>query len=44
MTFPLELDKAVEKEGYKVERLCDSVVYVRKLECNYLPGFYYLVL
>lgn len=43
-TSQLNLDKGVDGEKYKVERLCDSVVYVKKSECGHLLDLYYIVL
>ena len=38
-----ELDTSNDKSGkYKVEAICDSMVYVRESE-GHLPGLYYLV-
>ena len=31
-------------EEYKVEAIWDNALYARKLELDYLPGLYYLVL
>ena len=39
----LEFKAGSDNEEYEVEDICDSVVYVRKSEAGYLPGFYYLV-
>ena len=30
-------------EEYKVEAIRDSIIYVNKLEGDYLPGLYYLI-
>lgn len=38
----IKLDKRVNKE-YKVEVICDSAVYAKKSEIEYLPGLYYLI-
>ena len=39
-----ELDAGDNEGGkYKVEAICDSVVYARESETGHLPGLYYLV-
>lgn len=43
MISQLEFDKSGDGEKYKIERICDSKVYVKKSK-NYRPSFYYLVL
>lgn len=42
ITAQLELNKSDSKE-YKIETICNSKVYAKKLDSGNLPGFYYLV-
>ncbi len=39
----IERDESNGKE-YKVKAICDSKVYAKELNSDYLPGFYYLIL
>ena len=38
-----ELDAGNDSDEYKVEAICDSIVYARESESGHLPGLYYLV-
>lgn len=40
----LEFDDSEADGKYKVEVICNSVVYIKELEGDQLPGLYYLVL
>ena len=37
-----ELDTNNNNEKYKIETICNSIVYTKKLKSNYLLKFYYL--
>lgn len=32
------------KEKYKIEKICNSIIYTKEFETGHLPGLYYLVL
>ena len=39
----LKFEAGGNNKEYKMEGICDSMVYARELEMGYLPGLYYLV-
>ena len=39
----LEFEAGGNNKEYKVEGICNSAVYARKLEMGHISGFYYLV-
>ncbi len=43
--FQIEFKNDGDSEEYKVEAICDSKVYAKKLDNgHHLPGLYYLIL
>ena len=42
-TLQLEFKDDGEGEEYKVEAICDSVVYAKELESGHLLGLYFLI-
>lgn len=42
--FKLKFNKSSNNKKYKSEKICDNIVYNKKLKSGHLPGFYYLVL
>ena len=43
IAIQLEFDISVNNKEYKMEGICNSVVYAKKLETSHLSGLYYLV-
>ena len=39
----LEFKAGSNNKEYKIESICNSAVYARKLEAGHLSGFYYLI-
>ena len=38
-----KLDAGKDSNKYKLETICDSMVYARESKSGHLPGLYYLV-
>lgn len=42
-TLQLEFEDDGKGKEYKVEAICDSVIYVRELKSGHFSGLYYLI-